>query len=43
MPPVGYETILSAGEGPQTYGLRPRGYWDRLNLKVLKLKPCPQA
>ena len=29
MPPVGFEPTVPAGERPQTYALRLRGYWDR--------------
>jgi hypothetical protein len=30
---VGFEPILSTGQRPQTYALRPRGHWD-LPLKL---------
>ena len=29
MPPVRFESTISAGERPQTYALLPRGHWDR--------------
>ena len=32
MPPVRFEPTISASERPQTYALRPRGYWERLEL-----------
>ena len=36
MPPVGFESTISAGERPADLRLRPRGRWDRLIVEFTK-------
>jgi hypothetical protein len=38
MPPVGFETTISAGERPQTSGLRPRGHRHRHRHRLVQQK-----
>ena len=42
MLPAGFEPTISAGERPQTYGLRPRGHWDR-RLTVIYISICQSS